>query len=107
MSPSAAKCDPIVLEEPICETAAARPLVTYTGAVYGALKKKKEDRGADINTGVFMEESNTWAVVCSTHTIKASVSVGHCGVALRSPQTHVCKASFTRLTGRSGNDARV
>lgn len=34
----------------------------YAGGVYGALKKKK-DRGADIKTGLFMEQSNTRAVV--------------------------------------------
>lgn len=33
-----------------------------------------------------MEESNTWAVVCSTHTIKGSVSLGHGEVVLRWPQ---------------------
>lgn len=40
--------------------------VIYTGAVYGAFKK---DRGADIKTGLFMEESNTWVVVWM-HTIE-------------------------------------
>ncbi len=34
----------------------------------------KEDRGADTKTGLFMEESNTWAVVW-THTIEC-VSLG-------------------------------
>lgn len=43
----------------------------YTGAVYRAFKK---DRGADIKTGLFMEESNTRAVVWM-HTID-SVSLG-------------------------------
>lgn len=43
----------------------------YTGAVYGAFKK---DRGADIKTVLFMEQSNTWAVVWM-HTIEC-VSLG-------------------------------
>lgn len=43
----------------------------YTGAVYGAFKK---DRGADIKTGLFMEEGITLAVVWM-HTIEC-VSVG-------------------------------
>lgn len=34
----------------------------------------KEDRGADTKTGLFMEESNTWAVVW-THTSEC-VSLG-------------------------------
>lgn len=37
-----AKRDPIVLEDPICETAPGQPAVIYTGAVYGALKKKRQ-----------------------------------------------------------------
>lgn len=33
----------------------------YTGAVYGAFK---EDRGADIKTGLFMEEQPTHGLLC-------------------------------------------
>lgn len=35
----------------------------------------KKDRRDDVNTGLFMEESNTWAVVWM-HTIRSSVSLG-------------------------------
>lgn len=75
ISPLVAKRDPIVLKDPICETAPGQPAVIYTGAVYGALKKK--DRGLDIKTGLFMEASNTWVVVWM-HTIK-SVSLSGVG----------------------------
>lgn len=51
-----------------------QPVVIYTGAVYGAFKK---DRGADIKAGLFMEDSDTWAVVCM-HTIEC-VSLGQRG----------------------------
>lgn len=35
----------------------------------------KKDRRVDVNTDLFMEESNTWAVVWM-HTIRSSVSLG-------------------------------
>lgn len=37
-----------------------RPVVIYTAAVYGAFKK---DRGADIKTGLFMEQGDARAAV--------------------------------------------
>lgn len=60
------KRDPIVLEDPICETEPGRRVVIYTGAIYGALKEKTRG-GPDVKTDLFMEErerdGNTRAAV--------------------------------------------
>lgn len=62
----------------------------------------KKDRRADINTGLFMEESNTWAVVWM-HTIRSSVSLGQTEGGKGVMCVH--EGLFTCFTGQSSGCA--
>lgn len=67
----------------------------------------KKDRRADVNTGLFMEESNTWAVVWM-HTIRSSVSLGQTEGGKEVMSVCVCLCNeglFTCFTGQSSGCA--
>lgn len=66
----------------------------------------KKDRRADVNTGLLMEESNTWAVV-RMHTIRSSVSLGQTegGKGVMCVCECVCEGLLTCFTGQSSGCA--